>query len=99
MGHLAEPKNANQNQKITDLLKAVEKPVWIGAYFEPGSPNVWFWETVGTFDWTNWMAGAPDTYDEDQRERCAAMIGPEESGNAGQWVDKPCSAQLPFVCE
>ncbi|XP_018918688.1 galactose-specific lectin nattectin-like isoform X1 [Cyprinus carpio] len=88
-GNLASVHN-NKEHAFIKLLVSSSKSFWIGGY-DAVSEGTWFWSDGSKMNFRLWNAGEPNNkFDEDCIET--------NFGGEGNWNDKPCIYQLPFVC-
>ncbi|XP_017542940.2 macrophage mannose receptor 1-like [Pygocentrus nattereri] len=84
---LVSVRNQTENQLILNLSKINSNDhIWIGLFNDS-----WQWSDLSNSSFRYWMSG-PENYG--QVEMCAAVSLTEK----GQWKNKPCNTQLPFIC-
>ena len=71
-------------------LNSAEYP-WLGGQRDPLNLTNWVWSDGTAWDYTNWLTGQPDNWN--NNERCAHM------STSHKWNDFACSDQRTFVCK
>ena len=71
-------------------LNSAEFP-WLGGQRDPLNLNSWVWSDGTPLDYTNWLTGQPDNWN--NNEKCAHM------SSSHKWNDNTCGDQRAFVCK
>ena len=82
--------HSDEEQQFVAGLNSAEFP-WLGGQRDPLNLNNWVWSDGTAWDYTNWLTGQPDNWN--NNERCAHMASSHE------WNDITCGDQRAFVCK